>query len=725
MKRLIFFVLCFFLLAGFANAQATDTKKTTYVTLEYYDDPSQVKILDQKGFLEQSLYFGIILEPGNTIKTQKSSAELRLVPNGTIFKMGPDTEISIQSLRGVQNATDNHFTVTKGKLRVVAAKMLKPAYTIQTVAGQASVAIGSDFGFDVQPGVSDRLFVRDGQVDFSNTDLQNGLFVKSGQGADALSQDFTVATLSAKELGAFFKDMEFQVLNPADVPGENNSGVTSTSDATPSAKEPKKEVASTDKDGTPQWVKDLRNAIGVEAGALSLNGETYGKLVLKPKINTGKIKMGFYIPFIFKDSIFSPTNYYHPYGNDEWSFGSDQGGDSVGVLTDVGRDIALKIQYLEIGDSKDPVYIKAGEFPSMTLGHGFLLNEYANDADFPSVRRLGAQIGINTGTESIQGLVSDLLYPEVFGLQLMSRPVPTLKAGVGFSVVADIKPSSVVSTDTSILQNQMENAFLKATDPIITLFSADLDIPLVSGDALSFGLFGDVGGLIPYIRNESQGYSSGFRYDAFVDPLSFNLRNFGWMAGFEGKAYILNYRVDFRYTKGAFQVGYVDQSYDRTRASKAIEVLKSMSNMDDSDLYQYAKMGVNGSGVINFYNFIDINAGYFFPWETGTPSITLSNPDSFVIGFSFRKNVLPYGVAASFEYSRTHFKELLNNGSTYKFLDEFAVLRANLTVPVGEFFKLRANVGSSIKRTTSGEIDVRSGSPVIYPIIGIEVVIGQ
>ena len=62
------------------------------------------------------------------------------------------------------------------------------------------------------------------------------------------------------------------------------------------------------------------------------------------------------------------TPWYHPSGNDEWSFGTDQNG-WVDVSLDVVSDLFLKIRYLQWGDNGDDFYLKFGNLSNMTIGH--------------------------------------------------------------------------------------------------------------------------------------------------------------------------------------------------------------------------------------------------------------------------------------------------------------------------------------------------------------------
>jgi len=46
--------------------------------------------------------------------------------------------------------------------------------------------------------------------------------------------------------------------------------------------------------------------------------------------------------------MFNSSDWYHPGGNDEWSFGRDQTG-LTDQVADFARDLLLKIRYVEYG----------------------------------------------------------------------------------------------------------------------------------------------------------------------------------------------------------------------------------------------------------------------------------------------------------------------------------------------------------------------------------------
>jgi len=730
MKKLCITSMLLLLVSAAIVWGQSDTKQTVYATLEFYDNPAELTITDPKGFVEQTLYFGYILEPGDTIKTKKSSAELRLMPNKSIIKLAANTTFTITSLQGLNNAASNDFMVAQGKLRVVAAKIGSPSYNFKTPSAVAGVR-GTDFGLEVETGVTDRLVVRDGVVEFIKNDGTGNASLKAGQTIDALSPSFAASSFGTEALSAFFSNLNFEVLSPLDVPGEVpdqlGTDVTGNPDNKPTGDDPNKAAANGEKKkddpATPDWQKALADAIGLEIGSITLDNQTWGKAILQPKIGVGTFKAAFYLPVVYKDNIFDPWNWHRPDGNNEWSFGTDQGADAWLITSDIARDLFLKIKYIQIGEQRDPFYLKIGNVSGMTMGHGILINQYANDADFPSVRRIGINLGIDAVATYIEAMVNDLSNPEIFGVRFLLRPLaPSYKGGLGISLAADIAPASLIPSNTT----DPSMMVLRQANPIVGLLGLDLDLPIFESELASLIVYGDIGGLIPYVRNEIAGSVSARLYgDAFLEPKNFILRNYGWMTGIGGNLAFIKYKVEYQFTRGSFQIGLIDNAYDRTRVEKAYEVLKSLVNIEKNPLYDVYKMGIYGELSADILGVVQLTAGYKWPWEYGNNGINLDNPDSFKLKIGFTKKILPYGIDVWFGYDRTHFRELFDENTQFSFLDSYSVLNAGVSVPVGEFFKIRLVLGASTKKDSSGRTILQNGKPLVYPVLNIDTVIGQ
>ena len=150
--------------------------------------------------------------------------------------------------------------------------------------------------------------------------------------------------------------------------------------------------------------------LGVEIGAITMyDGDenvTWSKVVAQPNFKIGPVKAGLYLPLIYNGNMFDPDDWYHPNGNDEWSFGFDQTG-VVDVVVDVVSDTFLKIKYFEWNEQRDPFFFKIGNLNDITVGHGLIMRDFANDADFPAIRRTGLNFGLDFGKLGFEYMVND------------------------------------------------------------------------------------------------------------------------------------------------------------------------------------------------------------------------------------------------------------------------------------------------------------------------------
>ena len=80
-------------------------------------------------------------------------------------------------------------------------------------------------------------------------------------------------------------------------------------------------------------------------------------------LGLGTVKFGLYLPIIYKTDMFNPDDWYHPNGNDEWSFGISQfnSGDYLNGAIDFASDLALKIKFFELGRQLRGALIRLGQ----------------------------------------------------------------------------------------------------------------------------------------------------------------------------------------------------------------------------------------------------------------------------------------------------------------------------------------------------------------------------
>ena len=97
-----------------------------------------------------------------------------------------------------------------------------------------------------------------------------------------------------------------------------------------------------------------------------------------------------------------PDLYFDEDGNlytEDWDFSSTSA--SLKTLVD-------KVYYLRYGQPIDDLYFRIGALPKITMGHGILVKGYANNMDYPQVRRLGFDFRYTLADFRFEFIHSDL-----------------------------------------------------------------------------------------------------------------------------------------------------------------------------------------------------------------------------------------------------------------------------------------------------------------------------
>jgi hypothetical protein len=229
----------------------------------------------------------------------------------------------------------------------------------------------------------------------------------------------------------------------------------------------------------------LREILGMEIGSVTIGGKTWSKAILQPQFALGKLKVGLYLPIIYEKDLFDPNDWYWPEGNNEWSFGSDQT-ETWPMIQDIANDLFLKIRYIEWGKLRDPFFFKIGNLQNLTVGHGMIMRDYWNNTEFPTVRRIGVNLGMYGNVAGFEAVVNDIVDPAIFGGRVFLRPFGKFFPAIGLSLIADWDPAGEAEADTTELGA-----------PMLFNGGLDLDLPIVEFDPFSIILFADAAAMIP------------------------------------------------------------------------------------------------------------------------------------------------------------------------------------------------------------------------------------
>ncbi len=608
------------------------------------------------------------------------------------------------------------FTVITGKLRTIAARTTsgQQQYLVNTPTAVCGVR-GTDFTVDVAKGKKNALIVKSGLVEYINTATGQSLSLGAGMLADTFAATFQAIKLTAEQLAEALSDMDFTALDPAAVPGYETEAAAETTketteetpvatapvlptapEETGAAQEPEKAKEPSFLDPIMEKLKDL---LGMEIGSVTIEGETWAKALIQPTFAIGKLKMSLYLPIIYKDNMFDPTDWYHPKGNDEWSFGTDKEG-WMDITADVISDLFLKIRYIEWGEQRDKFFFKVGNLNDMTIGHGLLMDDYANDADFPSVRKVALNFGLDFKKFGFELMANDLAsglgYPDIFGGRIYFRPAPDVfRFAIGVTGIVDLFPAHLLAGTTD---EETATLISNTGDPILINASVDFDFPIIENDILSIVFFGDVGGMIPYFRETVAGTDiSGFYTAAlFTGDTASPVRNYGIAAGVFGNILIIDYRLEYRNFNGTFKPSFFNNRYDRLRGEYAQELAAYVADSDNA-VYDNVVQGIYGeAGFSLLKEQLKLEIGYMAPFylKAVTDETLLDeiwNSDTLHIEFVMEEGTIPsFDIHGSISLDRTGFVGAFiqaKNGDEpllALLFDENTVVRGELIYPVAE-----------------------------------------
>lgn len=654
---------------------------------------------------------------GSLVKTgPTTTAELRLKPNGTLVKLAKGTNFRVDTVAAAPSQT-NQFALLGGKVRTVAAK--GGSYEIRSTSTVAGVR-GTDFTFAVEEGKKNLLLVAKGAVQFgrlaADGAVLESILVGAGQFADLFGSAFQALAYTPEQFAAEYGDVEIEPDKLKSVPGQDLADAGGDTKGEDQEKAVEKKEPAEDS----PFVKWLKEALGFELGSVTIDQTTYAKAVIQPIIKVGKLKMGLYLPVIYQSNLFDPGDWYRPRGNDEWSFGTDVGwrSDPAGAALDAAQDLALKIRFLEYGRQlEDPFYLKVGNLNTMTLGHGLLMRNYANDQDFPAVRRIGLNMGVTGEKTGFEVVTNDLADPSVVGARLFFFPVKDFPFSLGAQAVADFFPARELAAPSGV------------GDPIFLGLGVDMDLPIIRRNALlGIRWFAEGAATVPYIRDS---FTDG---STTVDPglktellwSDNQLKNWGAATGFIGNVAIIDWRLEFRYFTGAFRPAFFDSAYERVKGTYAEEYANYLLNPGDYDATPNV-MGVYGEGGFSFLREkLTFKMGYFWPWSPDAASLAsqIANEDYFVAQLVIKKGLIPIvDVYGSVAYEKRGLAKDLFFDNDFSILDANTTLKGEIVVPVPKTpnLDLAFVFSTSARRDGNGNIVYASaGIPEMVPVITLE-----
>ncbi len=525
---------------------------------------------------------------------KNDSLELVLSDGSSIQLIG-NTVLQVASIQQ-DSSSKSLFKLTLGKLF---AKVQKKKGTVLEVETDTAVAAvrGTRFGVSFIPGEGGSVVVSEGSIEVTDpARTQTPRLVKAGE---KLLIPATPAPLPAPQQASKEEILSFdEEYTPPETPKEPTPSVQPSQPAPSPEPSPQKETP------TPQPKKggfSFDWALGGE----NIDGQLWNKIVLSPVLRLGGFGVGLYIPlyFISLDDLGYPERWYN---YDEWNFASF--GDSL-------HDLFLKIRFLEYQNKW--LLFRIGSLPNMTLGHGILINNYANDLEFPSVRKVGGQMKLDFQKAGFEVLTGNAFSWDMAGARFFVRPfhgTPFIgRLGFGVSGFYDRIPVALFTNEQ-----------------IVFGYGVDVDLPLFEvSDSLYMVLYSDIATL---------------GYDDKELEISTNMKGFGWASGVKGSLVVLDFRAEYRYLKDGFIINYVDSFYDATRSQKYVQLLFN----DDEN---YSGFLLEAGKTFKGLGWVSMRYEHLFPlYET---NITV-NMNTLHMEAGIEKGIVKWGYG-SIAYDRVNF----------------------------------------------------------------------
>ena len=381
-------------------------------------------------------------------------------------------------------------------------------------------------------------------------------------------------------------------------------------------------------------------------GSVTLDGVLYNQLALRPEINIGKVGIGLDL-VVYMDNEGNMRN-------DEWDIENDPG-----LLLD-------KILFIRYGKKTDPVWIKYGSIEGLTLGYGGLMNNYSNMMEFPSVRRVGVNMGFNIGPVGGELFLSNIKDMSrggtVTGLRAAYTVSDDLPISIGVNFITDANMFSGLKDkdedsypdvfddfpDDSTLWNDTDgdgwpdpghgdnvldslvdidadgdnildaeenisDINLKATPFSLkdntastTGLSFDIGYPVLQSDAISLMIYAEYNTLkFPHVSTSDSSFIRKERSGSGISVPGIRSTLFG----------ILSLSLEYRMINGSYIPQFFDQAYDLNRVVTSTVDNQTIIRTKDMSVFQdyndsTSSSGLFGSAGLNLFNLVDFSASY-------------------------------------------------------------------------------------------------------------------
>ena len=304
-----------------------------------------------------------------------------------------------------------------------------------------------------------------------------------------------------------------------------------------------------------------RTGAFIGLGIGQIGGDIYASTILNTDFSIGPVGLGLQLPLNLlvvnqgNCNIDAP-----PCSRDDKTY--------WGVLRrrdwDEPTDYLKLLRYVRYGRKRDPVFIQAGQLWGATIGHGTLMNRYANSLslDHP---KAGMQLDINTTWFGFETILDSFANPTLFGGRAYVRPFGETMILRGFAIGATVLTdrqaplallykAAPVPTQPPQQPPSTQPPLVLDTDPEGNVRLADSRTFLAGGVDIEFEVLrNSIITLIPYIdANRLAGAGNGLHFGILSTlALPIPILDVGLTA-----------RLEYRVMQPGYIPEYFDQTYD-------------------------------------------------------------------------------------------------------------------------------------------------------------------
>ncbi|MFH1353653.1 MAG: FecR family protein [bacterium] len=508
----------------------------------------------------QKLVPEMALETGNSVTTEDGSTVLLKFTNGHTLKILENSIFSIKE--NTPNLKDMDLWLGEIGAKI---EKLPPSekFFIRTPAAVCAVR-GTKFNVAVDESKKTNVYVEEGTV---------GVMDNEGLGEEVFVDGGMMTTVSPGERAAppvKQKPREKEKEKPPEKVTKEKPEVGAP--VIESFKEPEPEPEPEPAGKAAASGFNMNGSIG--AVALTRDGVTkvYYEFSMFPEIAIGKLGIGLELVVHFDEN--------NEILKDEWRI----------------EEYPSKIDYIRWGQKHvDPLYFLIGRFRRpVTIGHGLIVNNYSNMAQYPNVKKIGLEFDLDRKKWGLEGMTGDVTLPEVIAARFYFRPL----LFTGIPLLRNLKLGALAGSDTD------PDSTNDTKDDAVTVIGADAELPLLTFKFLSATVFADIA---------KMQFGDIYLSTSPQHTIALEDGGIGKSAGLSGKIGFLSYRGEYRIVESNFMPGYFDGHYDLDRWEW---YSTENSTMTKAEYYlrgktkEPVKVGPYVEAWFSFFNLLDFRASY-------------------------------------------------------------------------------------------------------------------